>query len=150
MTPGRPTLRIAERVVWPIPGGRVLMRSKACPAALAVLALVFTAAPVAAQATNPPYLAEFPTVDKVKQTMTDADPRERALKQIGALSQLQEVIKQLGGPREFRGLLPDEARLVQLYATASFYIAKAIDSAIPGPYGRWQKVSQNTPYGYMR
>jgi hypothetical protein len=116
----------------------------------AVLALALGSAPLAAQATNPPYLAEFPTVAKVKQVMTDPDPRERALKQLGALWQLQEVIKQLSGHREFRGLLPDEANLVQSYYAAHYYVGKAIDSAYPGPYGNWGTVSGNTPYRYMR
>ena len=116
----------------------------------ALLILSCAATRLVAQATNPPYLAEFPSVDKVKQVMTDPDPRERALKQLGALWQLQEVIKQLSGRREFRGLLPDEARLVQVYYEAHYYIGKAIDSAYPGPYGRWRNVSGNTPYGYSR
>ena len=120
------------------------------PAVRPLLILIFAATRLVAQATNPPYLAEFPSVDKVKQVMTDPDPRERALKQLGALWQLQEIIKQLSGRREFRGLLPDEARLVQVYYEAEYYTAKAVDSAYPGPYGRWQTVSANTPYRYMR
>jgi hypothetical protein len=107
-------------------------------------------APLAAQATNPPYLAQFPTVAKVKQAMRAKDPRETALMQMGALWQLQEIIKQLSGHREFRGLLSDEAKVVQDYYAAHYYVGKAIDSLYPGPYGDWQHVSDNTPYRYMR
>jgi hypothetical protein len=112
-----------------------------------VLALTVT---LAFQAPNPPYLAQFPSVQKVKQVMTDKDPREQALKQMGALYQLQEVMKQLSGRREFRGYLPDEMKLLGQYQVAEYNIGKAIDSAFPGPYGSWRKVSDNRPYAYMR
>ena len=103
-----------------------------------------------AQATNPPYMAQFPSVDKVVKAMEMADPRESALRKLGALWQLQQVIKQLSGPREFRGLLPDEAKVLGEYQVAEYYIGQAIDSAFPGRYGNSPKVSLNTPYRYMR
>lgn len=119
--------------------------------ALAVAAIsLLVAAPLAAQATNPPYMAQFPTVEKVVKAMEMPDPRESALRKLGALWQLQQVIKQLSGSREFRGLLPDEAKVLGEYQVAEYYIGKAIDSAFPGPYGNAGKVSLNTPYRYMR
>lgn len=105
---------------------------------------------LSAQTTDPPYLGQFPTVERVKQAMVVSDPRETALRQMGALWQLQEIIKALSGRREFRGFTPDEGKLIGDYSTAHYYIGQAIDSAHPGPYGRFQKVSHNTPYGYMR
>jgi len=117
-----------------------------------LFAVILLAAPVsaAAQATNPPYMAQFPSVDKVVKAMEMPDPRESALRKLGALWQLQQVIKQLSGGREFRGLLPDEAKVLGEYQVAEYYIGKAIDSAFPGPYGNAGKVSLNTPYRYMR
>lgn len=112
--------------------------------------LLAAPAPAAAQATNPPYMAQFPSVDKVVKAMEMPDPRESALRKLGALWQLQQVIKQLSGPREFRGLLPDEAKVLGEYQVAEYYIAQAIDSAFPGRYGNSPKVSLNTPYRYMR
>src|SRR4026209_648462 len=103
----------------------------------------------AAQATNPPYMAQFPTVEKVVKAMAMPDPRESALRKMGALWQLGEVIRQLSGRREFRGLLPDEAKVLGQYQVAEYYIGQAIDSAFPGPYGNSDKVSLNTPYRYM-
>jgi hypothetical protein len=113
---------------------------------------ILLAAPMSAagQATNPPYMAQFPTVDKVVKAMEMPDPRESALRKLGALWQLQQVIKQLSGRREFRGLLPDEAKVLGEYQVAEYYIGQAIDSAFPGPYGNSGKVSLNTPYRYMR
>src|SRR4029078_9182000 len=85
-----------------------------------------------AQATNPPYLAAFPTVDRVKQAMKVADQRETAIRQIGALWELEQIIRQLSGPREFRGFLPDEARIIGEYQVASYYIAQRLDKANHG------------------
>jgi hypothetical protein len=117
-----------------------------------LFAMTLLAAPMsaAAQATNPPYMAQFPTVDKVVKAMEMPDPRESALRKMGALWQLQQVIKQLSGRREFRGLLPDEAKVLGEYQVAEYYIGQAIDSAFPGRYGNSPKVSLNTPYRYMR
>jgi len=103
-----------------------------------------------AQATNPPYLAAFPNVERVKQAMKVADPRETAVRQIGALWQLEQIIRQLSGSREFRGFLPDEARIIGEYQVASYYIAQAVDKAYPGRYQTGQTVSDYTPYRYMR
>lgn len=103
-----------------------------------------------AQATNPPYLSEFPSVERVKQAMKVADPRETALRQLGAMWQLQEIIKALSGHREFRGLTPDEARVIQSYYAASYYVGVAIDSAFPGRYKEGQTVSDYRPYAFMR
>jgi hypothetical protein len=89
-------------------------------------------------------------VERVKSVMQAKDPREQALKQLGALWQLQEMVRQLSGGREFRGLLPDELKLVNAYSMAHFQISKAIDSTFPGPYGSARSVSGNTPYQYMR
>ncbi|HEU5218757.1 MAG TPA: hypothetical protein VFU23_08855 [Gemmatimonadales bacterium] len=105
---------------------------------------------LAAQAMNPPYLAEFPSVERVKQAMKVADPKETAVRQIGALWQLQEIIKALSGRREFRGFLPDEGKVIQNYYAAAYYIGLAIDSAFPGRYKDGTSVSDYTPYRYMR
>jgi len=121
-------------------------------ALLTVVAFAAAAAPetAAAQATNPPYLAAFPNVERVKQAMKVSDPRETAVRQIGALYQLEEIIRQLSGSREFRGFLPDEARIIGEYQVAKYYIAQAIDKAYPGRYQTGQTVSDYTPYRYSR
>lgn len=115
-----------------------------------VLLSVLSTAPLLAQVADPPYLREFPTVERVKQAMTVSDPREAALRQMGAFQQLQVIIKALSGPREFGTLTPGESKLIRDYSTAQFDIGQTIDKAFPGPYRKWQKVSQNTPYAYDR
>ncbi len=126
------------------------MRRRGAVAAILCGAALCRGAGVAAQAADPPHLGQFPPVERVKEAMRVADPRESALRQLGALWQLQEILKALSGRREFRGFTPGEGRLIGEYSMAHYYIAQAIDSAFPGPYGRWQKVSHNTPYNYSR
>src|SRR5258708_38985902 len=90
---------------------------------------------VMAQNLNPPYLSEMPTVDRVMHAMQTTDPRETAQRQIGAFYQLMEIMNALSGSREFRGLLPDEARIMQMYNVAKYNIAQAADKIYPGPAG---------------
>ena len=106
--------------------------------------------PVKAQATNPPYLAAFPSVERVKQLMKVSDARETAVRQIGALYQLEQIIRQLSGSREFRGFLPDEARIIGEYQVASYHIAQEVDKAYPGRYKEGTSVSNYTPYRFSR
>ena len=117
-----------------------------------ILVLLLLVIPVraASQPTNPPYLASFPSVEKVKQLMQVGDPRETAIRQIGAFWQLEEILKAMSGSREFRGLLPDEQRVLGAYQVAAYNIGKAIDAAYPGKYQSGITVSDYTPYRFMR
>ncbi len=105
---------------------------------------------VMAQNLNPPYLSEMPTVDRVMHAMQTTDPRETAQRQIGAFYQLMEIMNALSGSREFRGLLPDEARIMQMYNVAKYNIAQAADKIYPGPAGTTFKFSEQNPYHYSR
>src|ERR1043166_1108072 len=105
---------------------------------------------VQAQSQNPPYLSSMPSVDRVKKAMEVSDPKETALRQIGAFWQLQEVVKALSGHREFRGYLPDEKKLLDAYWTAAYQIGLGPDSAFPGPYKGAQHLSEYAPYRYSR
>jgi superkiller protein 3 len=98
---------------------------KAKPASLVlvvVLALFQTANPIAQtsrgnQATNPAYLSQFPSVERVKAEIKGTDAMDTAARQMGALWQLQEIIKELSGFRWTRNqLTPDENRLLGQYA----------------------------------
>ena len=66
---------------------------------LMAVALVPASRTIYAQSLNPPYLSSMPSVDKVKKAMQVSDPKETALRQIGAFWQLQEIIKALSGHR---------------------------------------------------
>jgi len=113
-------------------------------------ALALASRTTTAQSLNPPYLSSMPSVDKVKKAMQVSDPKETALRQIGAFWQLQEIIKALSGHREFRGYLPDEKTLLDAYWTAEYQISRAADSAFPASYKGFKHLSEYTPYRYMR
>ena len=80
---------------------------------------------------NPPYLSEMPSVEKVMQAMKTNDPRETALRQMGAFYQLTEIIATLSGPREIRGYLPDEERIVQEYRVAAYNVGQGRGRGVP-------------------
>jgi len=65
---------------------------------------------------NPPYLNEMPAVERVVAEVKGIDPMDTAARQMGAFWQLQQMIKNLAGPRQYRNLTPDEGRLLGLYA----------------------------------
>lgn len=104
----------------------------------------------AGQVTNPSYLSEMPSVERVMREMEVDDPRQTPLRQLAALHQLTEIIKAMAGPREFRGLTSDESRQIQAYNDAYNRLAQQADSAFPGPYGKWKRFSLNEPYRYSR
>lgn len=72
----------------------------------------------AAQATNPPYLAEFPTVQRVRAELKGSNSMDTAARQMGAFWQFGQVIKKLAGARYYRGATPDENRLIGQYGMA--------------------------------
>lgn len=79
-----------------------------------------------AQAANPPYIAEMPSVEAVMRAMQASDPDETAARQMGAFWQLKTMIEEIAGPRYYRpGLTPDEAKLRQAYYTAYFQISNS-------------------------
>jgi hypothetical protein len=94
---------------------------------------------------NPPYLSEFPSVDRVIQGMMAGSPSETVPRSIGALYQLSEVIQTLAQQRG-GGILPDEKRLLDAYN-------KAISDLITGGAQRLsgQKLDlASNPYHFNR
>ncbi|MGA9061255.1 MAG: hypothetical protein WB341_06265 [Terracidiphilus sp.] len=91
-----------------------------------------------AQATNPSYLAEFPSVDAVMNGMKTADPDETASRQMAAFTWLMQMILDMAGPRQFlrgpQGLTPDENNLRLAYNTALYNMQKSNPKySAPGP-----------------
>ena len=74
-----------------------------CTCALLLAAVLVPARAAQPQSLNPPYLNSMPSVETVKKAMQVSDPKQTAVRQIGAFWQLQEIIKALSGRREFRG-----------------------------------------------
>lgn len=100
-----------------------------CMIEITVLTVLFgmlNPASLAAQATDPSYIAEMPSVERVMKAMQASDPDETAARQMGAFSQLKAMIEELAGPRYNKpGLTPDEAKLRQAYYTAYYQISQS-------------------------
>lgn len=87
-------------------------------AVLATLALISLPLTVAAgaQATNPPYLREMPSMERVTAEIKGADAMDTAARRMGAFWQLMQIIQELAGQRLYRNqLTPDEGRLLGQY-----------------------------------
>ncbi|HSS99326.1 MAG TPA: hypothetical protein VLK33_19965 [Terriglobales bacterium] len=94
---------------------------------------------------NPAYLNEMPSVDRVKEAMTANDAHETAVRQIWAFYELTEIIKELSGPREFKGFLPDEQKVLGVYQVAQYNVGQAADKAFPN-----NKPSEDLSYHFSR
>ena len=94
---------------------------------------------------NPPYLGEMPSVDRVLAGMKTNDPHETALRQVWAFYELTEIIKTLSGDREFRGLLPDEQKIMGEYQVAQYKVGQEADKAFPS-----NKPSEDLSYHFGR
>jgi hypothetical protein len=116
--------------------------------AVLILGLMATALVTVAQMANPPYLSEFPSVDRVMREVKGADPRETALLQLATFSELIQLIRAMAGPREFRNMTVDESNLIVTYNKAHFQLAVDSDKAFPGPYGKTNRfsLSEMRPY----
>jgi len=77
------------------------------------------AQPAKTQPLNPPYLGQFPSVERVKSEVKGADAMDTAARQMGAFWQLQEIIKEMSGLRwTNNSLTADEKRVLGQYAAA--------------------------------
>jgi hypothetical protein len=81
---------------------------------------------------NPPYLSEFPSVDRVIQGMKVGDTRDTFVRSMGAFYQLSEVIKVLAGPRASSAYLPDEKKLLDKYSAAESTLEQLAAKQLPG------------------
>jgi tetratricopeptide (TPR) repeat protein len=90
---------------------------KVCKAQSGIQAGTQAGQPAKTQALNPPYMKEFPSLERVRAELKGADAMDTAAMHMGAFWQLQQMINELAGPRRYRNqLTPDEGRLLGLYA----------------------------------
>ena len=93
------------------------MNARAIAPVLILWFLILPSDPSHAQATNPPYLAGFPTIERVKTVIKGTDAVDSAARQVGAFWQLRQIVQQMSGFRQYRNqLTPDEGRLIGQYA----------------------------------
>src|ERR1041385_5140277 len=81
-----------------------------------ILAVTLITISGASQTTNPAYLAEMPSVDRVKAEIKGSDPIDTSARQMAAFTRLQDIIKVLAGPRFIANeFTPDEQRFIGRY-----------------------------------
>jgi hypothetical protein len=93
--------------------------------ALGLIAVAWRAS--AKQATNPPYLVEMPTVDKVKSVIKGTSPDDTLAHQVAVFTYLPFVITRMQDPhRSVRAPnTPDEARIIGAYNLAAYQMSQA-------------------------
>jgi hypothetical protein len=115
------------------------IRRREQAALLAMAAVLFSmvrpwlvTAQEAPRATNPPYLKEMPTVERVMREIRGNDPDDTAARQAGALSQLRELIRNVAYTqrRDDRLWTPDEQRIASAYAIASAAVDERLQKSL--------------------
>jgi hypothetical protein len=82
------------------------------PALAGLFCLLLLALAPADEASEPAYLADWPTAERVLADHQGTDRDDTLARQMAALNQLSLAIDELAGPRRWReGLTPDEQRL---------------------------------------
>ena len=91
-----------------------------------------------AQALNPPYLSEMPTVERVKREIQGADPMDTAARQAGAFAQLRQIIYDLAlsQRRDRNEVTSDEKRLADAYYAAAYYASQPIEKSLSNSDGK--------------
>src|SRR6185437_13182748 len=98
-----------------------------CRSLCSALFLVLTVCTLstAAQTTNPAYLADMPSVDRVKAQIQGKDATDTAARQVAVFTYLQEYIKRINYNKNPRGTFSaDEQRVYRAYWTAADQIMK--------------------------
>ncbi len=94
-----------------------------CRALLLILGTLTVSA--AAQTTNPAYLADMPSIDRVKAQIQGKDPTDTAARQVAVFTYLQEYIKRIAYNKNPRAdFTADEKRIYAAYWTAADQITK--------------------------
>jgi tetratricopeptide (TPR) repeat protein len=112
---------------------------------IAVLTLAFVAAflqtaNIQAQSTNPTYLAQFPSVERIKADVRGVDAMETAAKQAGVFWQLHQLIYNLAYSqrRTDRQFSPDEQRMSADYRNACYVALQTFEGKVSGAdKSRW-------------
>src|SRR4029079_6511600 len=82
--------------------------------------------------TDPPYLSEMPSVERVMDDMKISDARMTVARQMAALDLLHVIVAQMSGPRaEQDELTADEKRLIDQYVDGFHKIEESFGDA-PG------------------
>ena len=93
------------------------------PIRCALLLVLASCTFAAAQTTDPAYLADMPSVDRVKAQIQGTDPTDTAARQMAVFTYLQEYIKRIKYNKSSRTpFTPDESRVMGAYSVAGYQI----------------------------
>ncbi len=122
------------------------MKTRIAVLILAALVALTQTVHIWAQATNPPYLGQMPTVDRVKAGIKGADAIDTAARQAGAFWQLRDVIYKMAVSqhRSDRQLTPDEKRLADAYYAAYYEVWQPLEKSLAGDRPRLFKLQGYT------
>jgi hypothetical protein len=88
-----------------------------------LLALCSFALGVRSQTLNPAYLADMPSVDRVKAQIQGKDPTDTAARQAAVFTYLSQYIQRIKYNRDVRGsFTPDEGRIKYAYDLAAYQL----------------------------
>lgn len=79
------------------------------------------------QPMNPPYLAEMPSVDRVKQEIQGANPTDTFARQVAVFTYLPQIVQRRQDPNRSvrQPMTPDEQRVVAAYNLAAYELEQA-------------------------
>ncbi|MET0209807.1 MAG: hypothetical protein ABW220_12255 [Burkholderiaceae bacterium] len=99
---------------------------------------------LAAQAQDPPWLAEMPSIERVLADTQGKNPLDTKARQAAAFVQLRRSIEDLAERRRVTGFLPEETRLMSMYWDGYSRVegeAKALagpaDGTFDSPWAKW-------------
>jgi hypothetical protein len=97
-----------------------------CRLVLAAALLCVLSSSVVAQATNPAYLSDMPSVERVKAEIKGSDPTDTLARQVAVFTYLSQYIQRIKYNRTVSGpYTPDEQRVMGAYSLAAYQITQA-------------------------
>lgn len=81
----------------------------------------------AGQGTNPPYIADMPSVDRVKKEIQGANPTDTLARQVAVFTYLPQIVERRRDPNRSvrQPMTPDEQRVVAAYNLAAYELEQA-------------------------
>lgn len=119
------------------------MKTKPAVLVLVMVTALLQTANIHAQTTNPPYLSQFPTAERIKADIKGSDAVDTSARQMGAYWQLMQMIKTLAGPRfQSNAFTRDENNLLLHYGSAWQWYQYKTNSPPPQEQARWRKLRE--------
>ena len=96
------------------------------PSCLILIAFdCMTSGSLTAQTTNPAYIHDFPSVDRVKAEIKGANPTDTLARQVAVFTYLPQIVQRMKAPRGYRSpLTPDEQRVIGAYDLAAYQLSQ--------------------------